>query len=719
MLGSEALGIIARAGASGREAAIWLDRRFSAYQAAPEGRRGAMRADIIREACDRGLPMSAASFYRRYAAWQRGDVTAMLPPRMRRSPLLHDSGANGGGVSALPPGFIGWWRELCIESQRVTSAAYRALFRRLRNGCIIPGYNADWRGILARDYPTYHGDMTKCPFRPHGFAPRGWSERNLYAIKPPRAALTAGRIGVAAAIDQHGIKMPFTRVGLPFSSLWVLDDRHHDQLVTLTGNLHAQGVVELGAIELLTGYYIYGLKPVIERPDETREMLREEYNRYLVAAVCCVYGYHRGGCVFAGEHGTARFPDDLRDLLLRATDGAVRFSAGGIRNSPLIRGLPTGRVGGNPRWKASLESLHNLFKNETALLGGSKGADPAHSPETLPADQSEHASLMRVEAALRIHCPEAAEALQSPFPRYHVYRDMVARITQAINARTKHRLEGWEKIGFVRDEYLLDGPDWRPASSLADMPPAVRNAWLDHVRAEPDKRHRVARISPADAFALSRARADEDGALARLPEPYIPIILGRQLAQDLVVRGNGTMLWHDPYRVDGPQEIAALVTDEAGHRHQLERGSRWLVHVSPFDARAAYVSHPERGYVGKAPVLVAGTRWTPDHETIAAIKTAEADLRRSWETIGRRRLAEDIDRRVANAAAMAAAKDVKRTLGPASRDIMLSGTRLPLDALPSCRCDAGATAGDDPEDPQEAALSYVGRCHSRRGNDDA
>jgi hypothetical protein len=706
VLNHHAMAVISRAGAVGREAALWLDRQFAAYQVAPAGGRGELRSRIIKEAGGLGVRMSNGTFYRRFQAWQAGRVDAMLPPRMRRSPMLHDSAA----ASALPPGFIGWWRELCIRSQRVTSAAYRELFRELCGGSIIPGYNADWRGILARDYPGYAGDRADCPFRAYGFAPRGWSERNLYALKPAPEALVAGRIGVAAAIEDFGIKIPNTRVGLPFSSVWVMDDRHHDQLVTLTGNIHAQGVVELGAIELLTGYYIYGMKPVMERPDETREMLREDYNRYLVAAVCCVYGYHKAGCLFAGENGTARFPKELCELLERATDGAVRFKAGGLMNSPLVKGLPAGRVGGNPRWKASIESIHNIYKNEMALLGGAKGADPDHSPETLAVDQSEHASLMRVEAALQAHCPELAEVLQSPFPRYHAYRDMVARITQALNARTHHRLEGWDRIGFVRDEYLLDGPDWRPAGALAAMPPAVRDAWLDHVRSDPDRFHRQARISPADAFALSRSKAEAAGELARLPESFVPIILGDKLGQALKVRGNGTMVWRDPFKVDGDQEIAAVVVDEAGHRHKLDAGTEWTVHLSPFDIRAAYISHHDRGYIGQARVLVAGTKWAPDQETIAAVKAAEADMRRTWETIGRRRLADDVDRRVRNAAAMAAVGGADRAGGPATDAMMRGGARVNLeDMVP------GHVAGNNEEwaddDAQESALSVVGQCH--------
>jgi glyoxylase-like metal-dependent hydrolase (beta-lactamase superfamily II) len=121
------------------------------------------------------------------------------------------------------------------------------------------------------------------------------------------------------------------------------------------------------------------------------------------------------------------------------------------------------------------------------------------------------------------------------------------------------------------------------------------------------------------------------------------------------VRGNGTMVWRDPFKVDGDQEIAAVVVDEAGHRHKLDAGTEWTVHLSPFDIRAAYISHHDRGYIGQARVLVAGTKWAPDQETIAAVKAAEADMRRTWETIGRRRLADDIDRRASNAAAMAAA----------------------------------------------------------------
>lgn len=637
--------VLVRAGAQGKAAADWLDRAFAGYERAAD--KAACRADIIASAAAVGIAMSNGSFYRRLDSWKRGDMLAALPPSLRRSPALRQMHER----SRLPAGFVGFWQELCCQSQRVTSTAYRCLVEDwLRSGKIIPGYAKDWRGILADDYPSYSGYTGSCPFEVGKFLPLYWGERNLYRLAPDIHTLMAARIGPASSLEAFGAKIPNTRVGLPFSAVWVMDDRVHDQLVSIKRNIHAQGVVELGAVELLTAYYIYGMKPIIERPDETREMLREVYNRYLVAYVMCVCGYHKDGVMFAGENGTARMPEDLVDLLNRLTGDKVKFKASGIMNSSIAKGLPLGRVGGNPRWKAAVESIHGLFKNEMAMLGGAKGADPEHSPEDLEPSKAYHASLQKASIGIDAIVPGISEMLQSDFPRWNDYRDKISVLFDRVNRRHKHRLEGWAACGFERDEYLLDptGNLWQSQAALDLLPAVVRSAWMTEIQANPNERHRLAPMSPAEAFAYRRQLALDENKLVVLPECHIPEILGPALGQLVTVRSDATLTWKDPNKVDPDMLVLAEITDVNGIKMPLRAKSQYMIHMNPFDQRRCFVSAPDGAYIGFAPVLMQGTKLAPDGETIKAVKMHEAAMRRSWSRVGQARLADHYEKIAAN-----------------------------------------------------------------------
>lgn len=642
----------------GRAAAEWLDRAFAAYRAASDKERA--RAAIASEAAAFGVPMAGATFYRRLEKWSASGPVAALPPALRRRP----ADVSGIPSTRLPPGFVGFWQELCFKSQRKTEAAYRSLFNDwLIPGKTIPGYALDWRGILDLDYPLYAGDRDECPFRPYAFTPKGWSSRRLAQLAPSRAALTAARIGPAEALTRFMPEIPNTRAGIPFGAVWVIDDRVHDQLVTVHRNLHAREVVELGGLELLTGFYTWGMVPALERADGTKQMLQGEYMRYLMSAICCCWGFYNGGFMVAGENATARMGDDLLALLDRLTGHRISFKSGALMNSPLARGLWLGSAGGNPRWKAPLESIHNYFKNEMAMLPGAKGADPEHCPEHLAQQKRYHDSLMKAAVGIAKDRPDIAELLESPFPRWSDYRDYIGLIYDRVNRREKHALEGWESCGFMRDFVRLDAPYAEPIERLAKMPPAVRDAWDTVLKAEPG-RHELRPMSPAQAFEAARKRAAARGELLVLPQENVPIILGRALGQVLEVAPDRTMIWRDPHRVDPDKMLQAMVLLRDGSRHPLPAHSKWLVHVNPFSDRTAWVSTEEGAVVGTVPVVWAGTKLAPDAETIAGMKRLEAQERRTWARIGQARLAEHADLIDSNMSAFEAARTEDRGQKP-------------------------------------------------------
>jgi hypothetical protein len=117
----------------------------------------------------------------------------------------------------------------------------------------------------------------------------------------------------------------------------VIDDRQHDHIVWATGNKHAQGVVELGGIELLTGYYFYGLKPIFEKEGDTLEKMGEVYTRYIAA--CGIWRRHKDAICIT-KHEFARYVGDRSKVTAIEIECPIEYcfqkplSRYGIRTPP-------------------------------------------------------------------------------------------------------------------------------------------------------------------------------------------------------------------------------------------------------------------------------------------------------------------------------------------------------------------------------------------------
>jgi len=630
---------------------------------------------------------SRGTLYRKVSAYEANGVLGLFPGRVRR--MIEEQ-------TPLPPRFIEFWQRLCCDNQRKTAPAFRSLYYdHLTAGRVIPGYETDWAGIFRLQHPGWSAPAA-CPYEPHSCEPDGWSERNLRRYAPGTYQLVVARQGTAAG-REYLPKLPTTRVGLPFGRVFVVDDVEHDAQVTFVGNRSPQGVVELGALELLSAHYCtWGAKPIRERADGTREKLRENYMRYLLADIACRIGFSPDGCLVCGEHGTARLPGDLLETLNRWSGNLFEFAAGGKLNKPMTKGLFLGLRRGNFRFKAALESHHNLKKNDLAALPGQKGADPAHAPEDLVSRQQYHRALMKACIALAERDPQIYEKVRSDFPLYYDYINAVLRIYDRIAQRTHHRIEGYQECGFVRHEWRLHPDDtWKPESLLDELDDSERDAVRALIRANPRDRYRTRLMSPGEAFTYCSAN-DE---LMRLPEAAAPQILGPDLGQVLSVDKDSTITVADEYLPGRKYPVAAIVRTPEKTEHALERGSRWMVHLSPFDGTRAYISTPDRAFVGTAPVLVGGTKidLTATRRNLGIVAKVESAELKRLAPIAEQRLREQTDMHEHNAR-------------------LLSG-RDPLGEQQAAQEQRAALkhfspadlAGDDAEDsfePEEAAASF-------------
>jgi hypothetical protein len=580
----------------------------------------------VLELCERyagSVKLSKATIYRQAEAVQAKGWTGLLRKKYLTA-YLDETNAS----SEMDAFIAQCWKPMCESSQRVTAAAYRSLILdHLIAGKTIPGYETDWRGIWRLDHKGKNMRVPEsCPYQLDKNYPRGWSRRNLYRLAPDKYELTATRIGIAAA-KKYLPSIPTTRVGLPFARVLMIDDVFHDVKVRMLGNAEPQIVVEMRGIELLTGsLYTFGVKPVRERADETREHLQEDFTRYLIADVVVNKGYCPQGLLVCGEKGTAKLPADLMVTLRKWGGETIEFEAGGIVDTPLARGLLAGRGKGNPQFKSAVESAHSLMKNEVALIRGQKGADPEHSPEDYPTRLRQDKTLMKICHGLLIERPDLCDKLRGLFPSYYQYLEFINLVYDRIDHRTDHHLEGFEEVGFVKGMWRIsEGDSWKPESMLDEMPPATADNLRAIIQSNPRKHYNFAVMSPAEAQEYCRQRQE----LIYFPSAAVPDILGRKLGNIAPVGDDDTIHIKDKYIAGKIYPVAPIVRTLDGRKELLPRGSKWLVHINPFNDREAYISTPEERFVGIAKVIVAGSRidreeYQRNIKILSSVKAAEA-----------------------------------------------------------------------------------------------
>jgi len=599
--------------------AQWVDV-LTAFDKAPD------KGLAVQELCEKyagAMKISKQTIYRKAEAVQARGWPGLLRKKYLTA-YMEETNSSSEFAAFIAQG----WKPLCESSQRVTAAAYRSLIiDHLVAGKTIPGYETDWRGIWRLDHKRKNMRCPDtCPYQLDKNSPRGWSRRNLYRHAPDSYELAATRIGMATA-SKYLPSIPTTRVGLPFARVLMIDDVYHDVKVRLLGNKEPQIVVEMRGIELLTGsLYSYGIKPVRERADDTREHLREDFTRYLIADVLVNKGYCPDGLLVCGEKGTAKLPDDLMATLRKWGGETIVFQAGGIVDTPLAKGLLAGRGKGNPQFKAAVESAHNLMKNEVALIRGQKGADPVHSPEDLPTRIRQDKTLMKICHGLLLERPDLCDKLRGLFPSYYQYLEFLNLIYDRIDHRTDHHLQDFEEVGFVKPLWrICDGDSWKPESMLDEMDPSVADNLRAIIQSNPRKHYNFSVMSPAEAQQYCRQHQE----LIYFPAAAVPEILGPTLGDVEPVGDNDTIRIKDKYIAGKSYPVAPHVRTLDGSKKLLPRGSKWLVHINPFNEREAYISTPDERFVGVAPVLVAGSRidreaYQQNIKILSSIKAAEA-----------------------------------------------------------------------------------------------
>ena len=551
-------------------------------------------ASIIRDyAGTKGITRS--SIYRKIDAYNKHKEMGIIS----KTAMRRIAGERGG----LPKEFVDFWLSLCGDMQRQkVMSAHRTLWNFLMSGKTIPGYNTNWEGMWRAQFPDTPPPERGCP-REYTNAlkfPKGWSYANLFLLKPKKAEWEAATKGIRA-MSAFLPSVPHTRAGMEFAKYFVIDDMKHDNKVSYLNNSRVDTPLELAMLEYLTGKIVtWGLTPIRYTDDGSRIMLKESYVLYLVAHLLCGIGVNPNGIVIIAEHGTAAIRKEALERINRALEPFtgnkefVKVITSGVTGKAVAKGLYDERAGGNPRFKAALESAWNLLHNELAMLPGQTGRNPENSPADMIGREREDKQLE--DLAIKL-CKAEPDAVRNLFRynhcNYFEFEKILAITTENINNRTKHKLEGWEECGFTKlvatylnrdydlDELYLDS-DNEQAQKFADLIKAT-NAPIRNVA-----------LSPTEAWKKCELRYE----IIRFPIEVAALILAPIAGEKIKVSESQDISLTNELNGIRKHVWNAIIRDTYGKVIKLNEGEEYIVMMNPFDATTLLVCDTQHRYLG-------------------------------------------------------------------------------------------------------------------------
>ena len=490
-------------------------------------------------------------------------------------------------LPTLPPRFVEHWKSRCAQNQRDKArSAWTGMvnqWRRWRAGdasAAIPGYQA-------APCPNAKTDL-----------PDGWSYGNLMRFVPTRFERKLIQIGPKAAAAFRP-RVLATRVGLAVGQYVMADDYWHDFGVLAPRARRSSRLLQFHLLDLASGCNVdRGFKPALE--DEmsgVEERLKEREMLFLLAHFLGEYGYRKEGTTLICEAGTATVREKDERLLADLTGGLVRVERGPCSGAAAFAGMFGGRSGGNPCFKASLESWGNLGHNMMAGVLQFPGQTGSNSRVNLPEPLHGRERHARMLAEAMVGMPvEQAERLRLDYLRYAEAITLVNQVTDAINARTDHELEGWRECGHVTTEWRHDvDTPWLPLERLLGIQdPEKRQRIADYVNSVPNLTRERA-LSPAEVW----RRGSRD--FVKLPPHAAAMLLGEVEGREVIIRNNMIELMVPEVSPDEPIHYEPVIRDGSGPERRLRQDSKWLARVNPLSPGRLFVYDAKGGFVGTCP----------------------------------------------------------------------------------------------------------------------
>lgn len=536
---------------------------------------------IASVAAERGVAFG--TLRRRYYAWRKGDAeAAALDRRAARPPETPRRAA-----------FLSAYLAYTEDDRNTSVNGWRRMMADFQAGKELPGVGS-WREVWRSEHP-FEAVPERCPA---DWIPAGASYPNLQkaaARDPDRLfQLLAARQGRRAA---HRALLPVltTRRGTPVGAVYQFDDVWHNIDVMVPGGKTAQPL-EFAGYDLASAFKMASvMKPRLTSADGTRNNLTEQQFRFLLGHVCCRVGFHRDGVRLVLEHGTTAIRSEVaRQIATIPHYGAlITHAESGVLSEQLHAGLFPGCGGGNFRFKALVESSHNVLHNREASLKGNRGRDAERMHESRDALVRYEEGVYRAVAALD---PCAVARIESGLLSWAEYGEAFRRIEDALMDDPDHRLEGWDERTVA--EFRL-GPDapWRPADELLDMGEAQRAAVAAYVSAHPDCR-RLRYMTRREAWRAGQAD------LVRVPLFEMPAFLSEKDAVELTVSPDGLVSIRNAlYFGRDEMNYRAEARDPDGRVRRFAPGTRLWAKWNPLCPEQIWILDRESGAtLGTAPL---------------------------------------------------------------------------------------------------------------------
>ena len=455
--------------------------------------------------------------------------------------------------------FIAYWHALCQQNGRKCAPAYREFVRQFKRGDMIPGLDATVSRLKL---------------------PPGFGYDNLNKQRPTKFELAAARIGRSAAAEFRP-KIFTSRVGLAVGQYIIFDDLWHDfKVMTLGGGQkRPMRLLQLHAHDLFSAcQFARGIKPRLE--DDTGKSVGLNLNEmlFLVANVLAEYGYHPDGCVLMVEHGTAALAEWIEKMLFDLSNGRITVDRSGLEGAAAFAGQYGGASKGNFRFKAALESSHNLIHNETANLiqfPGQTGSNSrVNKPEELHGRERQAEALIKAMAALPA---DRAAMFKFPVLEVNAAKWALEAVQERINQRPDHALEGWLEAGLTTMDFDLPDIGIISAQKFLSLP-ADRQAVIQAV-ATPVPRL----MSPREVFDAGRSR------LVRLRPEHTALLLRDVAGREVTVGKDHLIAFEDETISPSPLRYLA---------HHFAPGDKFTAVVNPMSPHTAHLFDARGGWTG-------------------------------------------------------------------------------------------------------------------------
>lgn len=543
------------------------------------------------------------------------------------------SDQRGKNNKPLPDAFKAFVRQLHLQCQRATSGreVHRMLIERWR---LWQRTGDDKHAIPGYDMPP--------PAGPKGY-PAGWSDDNVLRMRPDKYALSVARQGSKSAAGFLPSIMK-TRVGMKFGQVFFFDDQDYDVKVVAPGTsqrtLRPQG---FNCLEYLSGSFMshsIRLRWWDKENDQYRTLTQAEFTWFVVAHLQ-KHGYRHDnhGTTLVFEHGTATGYNNRNletfggfhnfdEALMGVSHGCIRVARSGLFNHPAFAGmLFRPQSSGNPNFKAPLESMFNLVRNRMAALPGATGRNRDLKPAEQYGQDHYTAQMLKVWENLD---ERHRKLISWPGLTAEEFGKLADVVYHAINARTEHGLEGWEKAGFVAPQFRFT-PDerspWLSREKVNELPDNARTALL--ALSESPGHVRPYRLSPADVASQCA------GELTKLPDHAIPLLIPRQWARPATVKSDRTISIKD--QLLGAEAFNYVCRFQNGEGFTvLSPGTKLLCYLNPFNPERLVICKEDGAFLG---TLQLQTRagWS-DQDAILEQLKERAELKADLDTTVRPQL---------------------------------------------------------------------------------